>query len=257
MNYSDRFTGKLKDHFVVVQWDQRETGRTLELNASPIPLTLQLFQRDTHEVIIALLKRFHRDKLYLAGHSWGTALGFHIARTYPDLLYAYMAIGPMIDQAESERMALAMMKEKASRNGNARAVEELAQVNIPFEDGQQLYYHRKWLQDLGGRRPTLEQKYVQDWATRWLAVFNEASKDNLFETLPAIGCPVYFFLGRKDYQTNSGIAEKYYLQLKAPRKDVFWFNTGHSIPSSDPGRLQDVIISTVLPQTFTVRVTAR
>ncbi len=257
MNYSDRFTGKLQEHFVVVQWDQRETGRTLLLNPSPVPLTLPVFQRDTHELITALLERFHREKLYLAGHSWGTALGFHIARNYPNLLYAYMAIGPMIYQAESERMALSLMKEKASRKGNERALKELTQVNIPFENGLQLYYHRKWLQDLSGRRPTLNQKYVEDWAARWLVVFNEASRDNLFETLPAVACPVYFFLGKKDYQTNSTLAEKYYMQLKAPRKELFWFNTGHSIPSSDPEGLQEVIIRTVLPQTFTVRITAR
>lgn len=254
MSYADRFTGKLKEHFVVVQWDQRETGRTLELNASPLPLSLELFQRDTHQLIVALLKRFHHEKLYLAGHSWGTALGFHIARSYPELLYAYMPIGPMINQRESEQMALTLMKEKAAKKGHSIAVKELEQVKIPFENGQQLYYHRKWLQELSGRRPTLGREYVEQWATRWLAVFNEASKDNLFETLPEIGCPVYFFLGRKDYQTNSTIAEKYFLQLKAPRKELFWFNTGHSIPSSDPQRLQELIIGNVLPQTFTFRV---
>src|ERR1700685_337026 len=34
---ADHFTGKLQKEFVVVQWDQRETGKTLQLNGSKTP----------------------------------------------------------------------------------------------------------------------------------------------------------------------------------------------------------------------------
>src|SRR5687767_14404411 len=78
LNYADRFTSKLQEKFVVVQWDQRETGRTLELNPSPVALTFDLFCRDTHQLITHLLGRFNHKKIYLVGHSWGTALGFQM-----------------------------------------------------------------------------------------------------------------------------------------------------------------------------------
>src|SRR5687767_15501579 len=39
IHYADKFTSKLKEHFIVIQWDQREAGRTLTLNRSPQPLT--------------------------------------------------------------------------------------------------------------------------------------------------------------------------------------------------------------------------
>ncbi|MGC1241050.1 MAG: alpha/beta hydrolase [Chryseosolibacter sp.] len=258
MNYAGNFTDKLQKHFVVIQWDQRETGRTRQLNASTVPLTYAVFQQDTHALIQMLLKRFHREKLYLAGHSWGTALGFHIARDYPALLYAYMPIGPMINQRESERIALGIMKEKALKTGNQTEMEELATVRIPFETGKQLYYHRKWLLDFAGSKRNLSQRYVEDWSATWLKVFNEASGDNLIESLPAIGCPVYFFVGRKDYQTNSKITETYYTALQAPKKALFWFElSGHSIPSSEPDRLQDLIIEKILPQTFIIQKAAQ
>src|SRR4051812_18023778 len=38
MSKTDQITGKLQQHFVVVQWDQRETGQTLRLNKSSQPL---------------------------------------------------------------------------------------------------------------------------------------------------------------------------------------------------------------------------
>lgn len=253
MNYAHNFTDKLQEHFVVIQWDQRETGKTRLLNTSPVPITFDVFKQDTHELIQSLLKRFHREKLYLAGHSWGTALGFHIARDYPGLLYAYMPIGPMINQRESEKIALAIMKEKALRTGNRKEMEELATVRIPFETGEQLYYHRKWLLDFAGSKKNLSQRYVEDWSATWLKVFNEASGENLSESLQAIECPVYFFVGRNDYQTNSKITETYYTKLLAPKKALFWFEwSGHSIPSSEPDRLQELIIEKVLPQTFVI-----
>jgi pimeloyl-ACP methyl ester carboxylesterase len=254
MSYADKFTDRLQQHFVVIQWDQRETGKTRELNPSPVPLSLSVFQDDTKELIDTLLMRFQQKRLYLAGHSWGTVLGFHIARRYPDLLFALLAIGPMINQLESERISLQILRDLALQTGNQKETEELAKVRIPFETGEQLYYHRKWLLQFSGSRRNLAKSFVETWSSTWLHVFNEASMDNLTESLPSIDCPVYLFAGRKDYQTNSVITEKYYNLLQAPKKGLFWFErSAHSVPSSEPERLQQLIIGKVLPQTFTIQ----
>jgi pimeloyl-ACP methyl ester carboxylesterase len=249
ISYAEKFTSKLQEHFVVVQWDQRQTGKTMELNSSPVPLTLEVFDNDTHELIETLLKRFHRQKLYLVAHSWGTALGFYIAGNYPDLLYAYIPIGSMVNQLESERIVLGMMKDRAVRSSNQYALQELATVRIPFENGEQLYFHRKWLADLNGIHKKISKSEVTDWSSTWLNIFNDASKLDLNKSLPSIECPIYFFAGRKDYQTNSSITEAYYNRLKAPVKKLFWFEkSGHSIPSSAPDLMQDIIINKILPE---------
>jgi pimeloyl-ACP methyl ester carboxylesterase len=243
IHYAEKFTHKLQEHFIVVQWDQRNAGKTLTLNKSTEPLTLDLFESDTHQVIDSLLKRFHRSKLYLVGHSWGTFLGFYVAKNYPELLYAYIPICPMIDQLESERIILKVMKEKASKNGNEKGLQELNRVKIPFENGSQLYFHRKWVLEFMGSKAKITEKQVQEWASMWLPIFNEASKDNLFESAPTLRCPVYFFVGRKDVQTNSGITEKYYNVLDAPKKELHWFErSGHSLPTTEPDLLQEIII---------------
>jgi pimeloyl-ACP methyl ester carboxylesterase len=249
MHYADKFTTKLQQHFIVVQWDQRQTGGTLKLNSSPLPLSLDLFQNDTREVIDSLLKRFNQEKLFLVGHSWGTALGFHIAKQYPEKVYAYIAIGAMTDQVRSEQIALETMKENAIKKHNDAEVAQLDSVHIPFENGTQLFYHRKSLLELQGSKKPLEKNYVLTWAETWLAVYNEAMKVNLFETATAFKCPVYFFAGRKDLQTNSEIAFQYYEKLKAPKKDFFWFErSAHAIPSTEPELLQNIIINKILPE---------
>jgi pimeloyl-ACP methyl ester carboxylesterase len=250
LNKADHITGKLQQHFVVMHWDQRETGETLRLNKSSQPLTLRLFYNDTHDLIDSLLKRFQRPKLYLAGYSWGSALGFYIADKYPELLHAYIAISPMINQWESEKMALGIVKARMGK----KAQKELASVKIPFENAEQLYYHRKWLYRFDGQKLlslTLPKSFVLAWGVTWFNVWSESCAINLFESLRIINCPVYFFAGEKDYQTNHSITQEYFIKVSAPKKDLFLFtDEGHGLPETDPGLFQDIIIDKILPETF-------
>ena len=250
LNKTDQITGKLQQHFVVVQWDQRETGETLKLNKSILPLTLNLFYNDTHDLIDTLLKKFQKAKLYLAGYSWGTGLGFYIADKYPELLYAYIAISPVINQWRSDSISLAMLKETMGK----KARDELSQVKVPFENWEQLYYHRKWLLKQEGQKfvsISLRKSFVQAWATTWFDVFVQSCSINRFESLQTINCPVYFFAGEKDYNTNHSITKEYFNIVSAPKKDLFLFaDAGHGLPETDPGLFQDIVTDKILPATF-------
>ena len=250
MQKIDKISGKLQQHFVVVHWDQRETGKTLQLDKTTEPLTLQLFYNDTHDVIDTLLRRFHRSKLYLVGYSWGSALGFYIADKYPELLFAYIPVSPLIDQSRSDSISLAMLKETMGK----KARSELAQVKIPFENWEQLYYHRKWLLKQEGQKfvsVTLRKSFVQAWAATWFDVFVQSCNINRFNSLPTINCPVYFFAGEKDYNANHSITKEYFNMVSAPKKDLFLFaGAGHGLPETDAGLFQDIIIDKILPTTF-------
>lgn len=250
MPYAPRISDELKQHFLVVHWDQRLTGKTRELSTPESTPELARFQEDTREVVDWLLTEYKREKLYLVAHSWGTALGFHIAATYPERIYAYVAIGAMIHQHESERLALTAMLNRAHYTGDEKAASTLASVRIPFENGQDLYKHRKYLAEYSGRSRARSPEYVEQWADQWLAVFNEASATNLFETLPRLQCPVYFMAGRNDLQTNASLMEAYFNFVEAPRKKFYWFEgVGHSLPTSAPARMQSIIIREILPET--------
>ena len=254
MQSAAKYTGQLQEHFLVVQWDQRATGKTNSLNKSDRPLTPGLFQNDTHDLIDSLLLQFRKKKLYLAAHSWGTALGFYIAGKYPELLYAYIAISPMVNQLESEQITLTLLKEDAMKKGNKKAMKQLSTVRIPFENGEQLYYDRKWLYAHNGQKflaIAFRKSMVVAWASTWLEVFNEASKENLFKEIPEINCPVYFFTGRMDFQTHYAVTQEYYNKLIAPKKQLYWFEkSGHMIPETESELMQDIIINKIYPETF-------
>ncbi len=245
MSYGDRFTEEIKKHFVVVHWDQRESGQTVLLNKSPEPLTVSIFVSDAIELINFLRARFSTDKIYLMGHSWGGYLGLRVAVARPDLLNAYFAISPMINQLESERLSLQTMKDKASNENNKEAIAELGRVQIPFLTGDQLFYHRKWLSKLM-HTSTPSRERVTQWATTWLSLFNEASKTNFFEFAPELKCPVYFFIGSNDFQTHYSLTESFYQQVVCKEKKLYWFtDSAHNPHLTESKKFQEIVIGLI------------
>jgi Lysophospholipase len=150
MGYADRFTNELQKHFIVVQWDQRGSGQTRVLNQSDQPLTVSIFISDAIALIQHLTEKFSQEKIYLVGHSWGGYLGLRVAAERPDLLKAYFAMSPMIDQLQSERLSWRAMQDKAREENNQEAMAELSRIEVPFTNSEQLFYHRKWLSKLMG-----------------------------------------------------------------------------------------------------------
>lgn len=252
MKQAQVFSNTLQKNSLVVQWDQRETGRTLALNKSPVPITLELMESDTYQLVKLLLKKFKKKKLYLVGESWGTVLGFNMAAKHAELLNAYIAFSPVVDQTKSEQILLEKLKLEAKEKGIVQAQNELNTVKVPFENDEQLRFSRKWMLSHDGYtiadKDTIAFKqYIEDWSKIWLPTWNKAVSNNLHTDLPTIRCPVYFFLGGKDLQTNFGIAKDYFETLKAPKKDIFIFeNAGHSVLTEEAERVQQIIVDKIL-----------
>jgi pimeloyl-ACP methyl ester carboxylesterase len=245
MNYAGKFTSELQKHFVVVQWDQRASGKTASLQITAQTPTVELMVTDAEEMIRYLCKRFSQEKIWLVGHSWGGFLALMVASRNPDLLRACVALSPMIDQVKSERMALDEMMAEAAKEGNATAQSELATVRVPFENATQLYLDRKWMAIFGGR-PAPGKSFVLTWGKTWFPLFAEACQINLFEQAAEIRCPVYLCIGKWDIQTHYSVAEAYFKVLKAEKKDLFWFSeSGHNLNLTEPAKFQNIVISLI------------
>lgn len=242
MSYARRFTGELEKKYVVVHWDQRNSGKTATLSTTAVPVSVELMKSDVVSLIQHLRKQFSCERIYLAGHSWGGFLALITAQEHPEWLSACFAINPMVKQEESERQSLVWMKEEAQRLQNAEALAELNNVKVPFADFEDLYLHRKWLSILQGRAP-VSREFVEQWSQQWLALFKEASTMDI-TTATDFRCPVYFFLGRSDRQTVAQITADYYGRVQAEKKGLFWFTkSSHSLNLTEPKKLQDIILS--------------
>lgn len=245
-NYSKKFIKYLQKDFIVAQWDQRETGITSHWGPYSDSLTVDIFHKDTEEVVSYLLKKFSKQKLFLVGFSWGGFLGLHFANEHPELLHAYISVSSMIHQHESEQMTLDLLKEKASSSADRTAIDEISKISIPFNSWEALYYQRKWTaQFLQKEKFNPNQKKVfQQWSEKWWPIFIEAAEVNYAETVPAISCPIYFFISNKDFVANYAVAENYFNDLKAKQKQVVWFEQStHEIPSDEPKKFSEELIN--------------
>ena len=62
--------------------------------------------------------------------------------------------------------------------------------------------------------------------------------------------PVYICMGRYDYNTPFELAEKYFNQLQAPKKEFIWFeNSAHMLNTEESEKFNDFLINTVLKET--------
>ena len=244
MNNGASFTSILKTRFTIVQWDQRDAGKTLRLNASPTQPTVAQMEKDTYEVIQLLRRELKQNKIYLLGSSWGNVLGFSIVRNHPELLHAYFASNPVVSQFASEKELLVALK--MHFKDDAVASEELGRVSNSLSKAEDMFFLRKWLFFKEGKQFALSEDFKNgstQWAKTWLPVWNEVMAIDLPRTLKKVECPIYFLVGKNDLQASAKIAQAYFEQVKAPKKGLYLFeNSGHQIHQEEPEKFQHRII---------------
>jgi pimeloyl-ACP methyl ester carboxylesterase len=171
---------------------------------------------DAQELVTCLKARFRAEKIFLMGFSWGTVIGLWLAARMPQDLYAYIGVSQVVDAAEGERVSLEHVSTAARQAGNQQAVADLSRIDPAYRSTdwfQQIMTERRWLLRFGGV--------------------------NLFTTIPAVGCPVYFFIGRHDHNVPSQPTQAYYEQLDAPAgKRLVWFErSAHDLFFDEPDRV--------------------
>lgn len=263
-----------EDFFTVVEWDQRAAGKSYRLN-DPQTLASTLeparYRDDAIELIELLRQRYDKRKIFVLGHSWGSAVGLMVAVKRPDLLYAYIGMGQLIDLQENEKISYATVLEQARRDGNTEAVKELEAI-APYPpvgsfDMAKTGVERKWSVYYGGlaanRRDSdfyihlgrLSPEYSLDDRKAW----DEGSDFSMttlwpklatlsLEKVDKVEVPVFLFLGRHDTTTPPEIAANWLQRLKAPQKSIVWFNHSSHLPMiEEPGRTFEALLAHVRP----------
>jgi proline iminopeptidase len=263
-----------EDFFTVVQWDQRAAGKSFLLNdpkAMAPTLTLDRYRDDAVELIELLRARYGKRKIFLLGHSWGSVVGLAVAVKRPDLLYAYLGMGQLIDFQENEVTSYAMVLDQARHDGNVQAIKELEAV-APYPGAGDLDLtktgvERKWSVYYGGlaqgRRDSdfyihigrLSPEYGLADRKAW-DDSSDFSMANLwpklagisFEHIRSLGTPVFLLLGRHDTTTPPQIAAAWLKRLSAPSKSVIWFDNSAHLPMiEEPGHMLEVLNTRIRP----------
>ncbi len=242
MYLAHAFQRPLEESFLCVQWDQRGAGKSFRPDLPLESLTVERILSDAHELILQLRSRFGQDRIYLAGHSWGSYLGMLLAQRYPELLHAYIGIGQVVDEVRAQEIAERFIRERAIATDDQEALLELNTMGTSI--------HEKWLFKYGGvlfgktgyspfiwaglRAPEYGFFDIpkvgkgSSFSSRHMQY--DAIAGPLMEHVREVRVPVYFFAGRHDYTTPSELVEEYFSILVAPQKRLIWFERSAHFP---------------------------
>ena len=120
-----RYPIRLHDHVTVVWWEQPGAGLSFDPGLPAKDVTAAQFVADTLEVTHYLLERFDQEKIYLMGHSWGGYIGIQAVDQAQRLYHAYIGVGQITHQLESEQLAYEYARAYYHHIGDHRMLRRL------------------------------------------------------------------------------------------------------------------------------------
>lgn len=271
----------LEDHFTVVWWEQRGAGLSYSPEIAPETITAEQFIADTLEVTRYLIERFGQEKIYLMGHSWGSYIGIQAVAQAPELYVAYIGMGQLTYQLQSEQLAYDYALARYREIGNLDMVRRLEAaaptmtVPLPaaYEALRDEYMHDLGIGTTHEMRSVISGIFLPSWQFReytlpekinlWRGKIAARSREfGLWETMLAtdltqmvtdLAVPVYFLHGRYDYTCAYPLATAYFDQLQAPLKGFYTFeSSAHSPVYEEPERTLQILLEDVRNGTNTL-----
>jgi pimeloyl-ACP methyl ester carboxylesterase len=257
---------ELEQHFVCVNWDQRGTGKSFRPGPPPETMTIEQFVQDTIALIELLCARFGQQKVLLLGHSWGSMLAMKVAAARPDLLYAVIGMGQLVDGKRGEDLSYQYVLERAHAEHNRKAIRILEQLGGSDTYGKSgKFVQRRWLVRYGGMMHAPDTGAVvsillhapecsiadcirglrmRDMKFSCRRMGDEIMGVNLLQEIPELFVPVVFFAGSYDYATPFVLVEQFYASLHAPYKKLIWFeHSAHNPDIEEPDKFQRELIA--------------
>ena len=272
---TQRYPTGLEDIFTVVWWEQRGAGLSYSPDIPPETMTAEQFVADTIEVTNYLRQRFGKEKIYLMAHSWGSYIGIQAAAREPDLYYAYIGVGQISHQIQSEQLAYQYALAYYKENGNMNMLRKLEAapptltVPLPtaYDALRDAYMHGAGIGTTRDMESVVNGIFLPSWQFReytlgekinlWRGKFFSRSRSfNLWDKMQItdltqqvieLEIPVYFFHGLYDYTCAYPLARDYLEKLEAPIKGFYTFeNSAHSPMFEEPEKVQRILLEDVL-----------
>ncbi len=276
--YADNMYKDWEKDFVLVQWDQRGTGKTfgriapeeltpefLKLN----PLSLDQMREDGIELSKHLLAHLKKQKLILFGTSFGSALAVKMATTNPELFHAYIGhsqiVNPTIDAAFYDKLYnMANVKNDAEAlkildalgkppYQSAKKVGQLFRVIKKYEKEKSRPAPSNWFVVASGYDNPKDEKdrengddysFVNYTGDAKLEVKSMSETIDLLKDNAVFKIPVYLIQGEQDILTSKEKSRNYFDALKAPEKKYYLLpETAHGFNESVLAKQYEICMS--------------
>jgi pimeloyl-ACP methyl ester carboxylesterase len=272
----DKYKPNLEDYFTVCYWEQRGGGLSYTPEVTLESMNYTQLANDAIEVTNFLRKRFDKEKIYIMAHSGGTPIALLAVQKQPKLFQAYIGMGQISNQGESEKLAYTYMIDKYKVDKNQKRINELKKYLVLESDSKILPFYKsnirdQYMHELGigtmhKMKSVFSGIFIPVWTCKaytisekiniWKAKFSFLPKTNLLNQMletdftikvPKLDIPVYFFSGKYDLTVNKDLAKDYLNKLDAPLKGFYTFNnSAHSPLFEEPELVRKIFENDIL-----------
>ena len=265
----------LAEVFTIVAWDQRGTGGSYR-GCKKETLTIDNVVEDANAVVKLLCTLLGKKKIFIIGGSWGSCLGTYLAYRHPENLIAYVGFGQVVNGALNEELSYDFAMSEAKAHNDEKAVKTLEEIGRPvnglypdvFGD---MMKQRRIMMKYGGYSQSKKKRsyfssmvvpvlgsgeysisdiygYIKGYRYVLSNMWAEVGGADLLSACPEFKIPYYIFDGRLDNNTPASLVSDYYEKIKAPDKDLIWFEkSGHNPLGDEPELFKATLRAKLLP----------
>jgi pimeloyl-ACP methyl ester carboxylesterase len=235
-------------------------------------ISLKQLASDGIGVAEYLRARMHKDRLFLLASSMGSTFGMQIARSRPDMFYAYIGtdqnIGMVRGRDEIHRQVLDRLRSHGLTKG-VRAIERIgADPALWTRDDFTAVAQWTMKSDPPGFRRTIKLLkdavwYAPGWKLRHIRSFVAGMRFSLEQLLPEIArydgwalgtrfpLPIFIFQGENDVLTTPSMARTLFDDIEAPIKHMELItDAGHFAAFLQPNLFLEELLTHVRPLAF-------
>lgn len=275
MGYVSAYYQKeLESVLTIINYDQRGCGRTYYANGCDSECNIDLLVSDLDATVEYAKKRFGKDTVIIAAHSWGTVIGSIYVQKAPQNVSCYIGISQItnlyknklnvartalekgkIKETKDEKELSALIERMSKvKNYDDMSISDLtrlvtiskkylackgeisgfAQMTAGITSADMNFTDMKWFL----RQMNVEKFFAQNKNLMEYAFF-VFDIDSLSKNYDV---PVYFLAGKGDYSVCQKDAQNYYEKITAPDKAFYWIeNAGHSMFMDSPKQYCGII----------------
>ena len=273
-------------HFIVCWINYRGTVLSYDKKLNQDEITQEAYINDAVKITDYLRDRFHQNKIYLMGHSFGTTISLLISKKYPEKFKAYIAMSMCTDQFMSEKIAYYYMVHQYQKQGNKTIAKQLKKYADLFDNNSTSFkvndkHTKKYFSLLRDKTmhqlgigtthnmksvitgillPTLRmteftpRERINIWRGKIFIAGAPIDKNkfnfNSYEVADKLDLPFYVFAGKYDYTTNYSLQKKYFEHVSSDIKGFYTFeNSAHSPLFEESKKAIEIITKDILNNT--------
>ncbi len=257
------YLSELENYFVVVHWDQRGAGKSNSSSFDDTTMSIDTYVDDAHTVVEYLCSEFGVDSVSIIGHSWGTVIGMNLVYKYPEDVTVYIGCSQVVSHREGQVEALKLLLQNPDEDiQNAVTSWLRSHGSPPYEEHAEYVDWVHFLDALGGGMDvsfsSLLMKTITSTEYSWRDMYQwiqganrgsgcmweEYNEIDFLSTIRLVNVPVYFICGEQDLNTPAKLVKQYFMELSAPKKNIYVMkNSSHAPFFKDEREFVSIVLA--------------